>query len=94
MKCYLDYFLLKHEGLIVDVKELPDVAGSAITVISINSLDDLIATEENLLKPVLHKTEEEQHTYCVIDNMMKYEYVSKLYLLTRDNLLNNERLQP
>lgn len=68
----------KHKGLVVDVKELPDVEGRAITVISLSSLDDLITTAENLFKPVLHKAEEERHTYCVMDGAVRYEYVGEV----------------
>ena len=67
----------KHKGLIVDVEELPDVKDQAVTVISLSSLDDLIATAENLFKPVLHKAEEERHTYCVMDDTTRYEYTSE-----------------
>ena len=80
----------KHKGLFVDVKELPDVKDQAITVISLGSLDDLITTAESLFKPVLHKAEEERHTYCVIDGTTRYEYVSK-DLLTEKDLPNNQR---
>lgn len=77
----------KHRGLIVDVtgaitvdiaatKDVPYAEDRAITVISLSSLDDLITTAENLFKPVLHEVEGEQHRYWVIDNMVRYEYIS------------------
>ena len=68
----------KHRDLIVDVKEFPFAEAGAITVISLNSLDDLITTADNLFKPVLHQAEDKQHRYCVIDNFIRYEYVNRL----------------
>lgn len=67
----------KYKELIVDVEELPDIRGEE-TVISLSSLDDLIRTAEELLKPVLHKGEKERHTYCAIDGLVRYQYVSQL----------------
>jgi hypothetical protein len=82
----------KHKGLFVDVKELPDVEGQTITVVPIDSLDGLITTAENLFKPILHKAEEERHTYCVMDGTIRYEYVSES-LLTKINPAHNEHPQ-
>jgi hypothetical protein len=67
----------KYKELIVDVEELPDIRGGE-TVISLSSLDDLIRTAEELLKPVLHQGEKERHTYCAIDGLVRYQYVSQL----------------
>jgi hypothetical protein len=69
----------KHKDLIIDVRGLPRMEGAELTIISINSLDDLISTAEALFKPVLHKPERERHTYCVIDGMIKYKFVSTLF---------------
>ncbi len=66
----------KHKGLIVDVKELPHIEG-VITVIPLDSLDDLLTTAESLFKPVLHKVEGERHTYWVIDGSIRYQYISE-----------------
>ena len=65
----------KHKDVIVDVGELPE-AKTEETVILLNSLDELIKASDALLKPVLHKAEAEKHTYCVIDGLTRYEYVS------------------
>ena len=73
----------KYKELIVDVEELPDVR-SGETVISLSSLDDLIRTAEELLKPVLHQAEKERHTYCAIDGLVRYQYVSQLEPFGRD----------
>lgn len=67
----------KYKELIVDVEELPDIRGEEI-MIPLSSLDDLIRTAEELLKPVLHKGERERHTYCAIDGLVRYQYVSQL----------------
>jgi hypothetical protein len=68
----------KHKGLIVDVKEMPLDGDWNTTIVSVGSLDDLVATAENLFRPVLHKAEEEKHIYCVIDGTVRYQYISEL----------------
>ena len=65
----------KYKELIVDVVELPAMeAGERL--IEVDRLDDLVKTAEQLLRLVLHKAEPEKHTYCVIDGLTRYEYVS------------------
>ena len=64
----------KHKDIIVDVQELPD-SGFMTTVVPLISLDALIQTADNLLKPVLHLAEKGKHTYCVIDDSTRYEYI-------------------
>jgi hypothetical protein len=66
----------KYKGLIVDVRELPPTR-DAVTV-PLSSLPSLMTTAQGLLKPVLHLTETDKHTYCVIDGLIRYEYVSEL----------------
>ncbi len=66
----------KHKDLIVDVDELPG-AKAGDMVISLSSLDEVVKAADGLLKPVLHKAEPEKHTYCVIDGLIRYEYVSR-----------------
>ena len=65
----------KHKDVIVDVEELPEAEAEGM-VISLSSLDELVKAADALLKPVLHKAEAERHTYCVIDGLTRYEYVS------------------
>ncbi len=64
----------KHKGVIVDVGELPP-AGAGEVVIRIGSVDELVGIADALLKPVLHHTEADKHTYCVIDGNVRYLYV-------------------
>ncbi|MFC1864565.1 DUF5305 family protein, partial [Chloroflexota bacterium] len=66
----------KHKDTLVDVSELPD-SEVMETVIKLDSLDGLIRAADNLLKPVLHKSETDRHIYCVIDGLVRYEYISK-----------------
>lgn len=66
----------KYKNVIVDIEELPE-AGVPETVIQLSSLDGLIKTADNLLKPVLHKSDAKRHTYCVIDGSIRYKYVSE-----------------
>ena len=75
----------KYKDLIVDIRELPEIKGGE-TLISLGSLDDLITAAEELLKPVLHKGEKERHTYCAIDGLIRYQYVSEPEPPDRDKL--------
>lgn len=67
----------KHKNVIVDVKELP-VLRREEAIIPVGSLEELIKTSDNLLKPVLHQAGADKHTYCVIDGLTRYEYISEL----------------
>jgi hypothetical protein len=67
----------KYKGVISDVVELPAVRAGE-TVITFNSLDELATAADAMLKPVLHLAETDKHTYCVIDGLIRYEYVSEL----------------
>ncbi|MFC1983931.1 DUF5305 family protein [Chloroflexota bacterium] len=66
----------KHRDVIVDIGELPE-AQDRETVIQLSSLDELVKAADGLLKPVLHKVEAHKHTYCVIDGLTRYEYISE-----------------
>lgn len=70
----------KHKDVILDVKELPEVTGRE-RVILLDSLDELIKTADDLLKPVLHRAEKGRHTYCVLDGMDRFEYISEFEFL-------------
>ena len=65
----------KHKDVIVDIEELPQAKAREM-VIQLSSLDELIKAADGLLKPVLHKAEAHKHTYCVIDGLTRYEYIS------------------
>lgn len=66
----------KHKNVIVDIKELPE-AKPEETVVPMSSLDELIKAADSLFKPVLHQAQAGKHTYCVIDGLTRYEYISK-----------------
>jgi len=66
----------KHKDVIVDIGELPEAKAKEM-VIQLSSLDELIKAADGLLKPVLHKAEAHKHTYCVIDGLTRYEYISE-----------------
>ena len=51
----------KYKDAIVDTDEL-DLAGASEMVIRLGSLDGLIKTTDDLLKPVFHKAEAHGHT--------------------------------
>jgi len=37
--------------------------------------DELVRIADDLVKPVLHKVEEERHIHCIIDGGIRYLYV-------------------
>jgi hypothetical protein len=63
----------KYKSIIIEVKELPEVKPGE-TVITMNSLEDLVKTAEGLLKPVLLRAEGKRNVYCVFDSVARYEY--------------------
>jgi len=67
----------KHRDAIVDVTELPTVAARE-RVIKFGSLEELVKTADDMLKPVLHKADNGRHTYCVVDGSLRYEYISEI----------------
>lgn len=66
----------KHKNVIVEVSELPPRKAEE-TVIPIESIDEIVKTADALLKPVLHQVEADKHTYCVIDGLTRYQYISQ-----------------
>ncbi|MFH1639178.1 MAG: DUF5305 family protein, partial [Chloroflexota bacterium] len=64
----------KYRGLIADVSEPPDDAENVI--VSVASMADLAIIAQGLLKPILHEVESDRHVYSVIDDLMRYRYVS------------------
>jgi len=66
----------KHKDVIVDIEELPEAKAGEM-VIQLSSLDELIKAADGLLKPVIHKAGVQRHTYCVIDGLTRYEYISE-----------------
>jgi hypothetical protein len=68
----------KYKNVIVDTRKLPAVKPEE-TVIACGSLEDLIKISDSLLKPILHQAGVDKHTYCVIDGLTRYEYVSELF---------------
>ena len=66
----------KYKQVMVDIEGLPSVK-PAETVIPLSSLDDLVRIADDLVKPVLHQSEEGRHTYCVVDGVVRYQYTSQ-----------------
>lgn len=65
----------KYKDVFVDVDDLP-VMGGEETIVNVRSLDDLAATADRLLRPVLHKVEANRHVYCIVDGHTRYTYIS------------------
>jgi len=66
----------KHKNVIVDITNLPAAKREQV-VIPVGSLEELIKAADSLLKPVLHQAQADKHTYCVIDGLTRYEYISE-----------------
>ena len=64
----------KHGDVIADVGELPK-AKAMETVVPVDSIEELLKVADALLKPVLHRTEVDKHTYCIIDGQTRYCYI-------------------
>lgn len=60
----------KYKGQIVDVSALPPI-GADEKVIRFDSVGELVAAADTLLKLVLHLAKADKHTYCVIDGLIK-----------------------
>lgn len=64
----------KYKDVIVTVKELPPLKAEE-TVLSLDSVDDVVRLAEGLLRPVLHQEEEGRHIYCVLGDNIRHQYV-------------------
>lgn len=66
----------KYRQIMADVVELPEVKAGEIVIV-LSSLDDLVKIADDLVKPVLHKVEEQRHIYCVAVGAVRYQYISQ-----------------
>lgn len=64
----------KYKDLISEIDNFP-LAQEAETIFIVSSLADLIKISNNLLKPVLLKTDQNCYTYWVADGLIRYQYV-------------------
>lgn len=67
----------KYGALISEVTDLPSITEKEV-IIPASSLAALANISNNSLKPILLKVEPDKHSYCVIDGLVKYEYISEL----------------
>jgi len=66
----------KYGELISEISALPAIREGEVTIRA-SSLEALANISNNSLKAILLKVEPDRHTYCVIDGLVRYEYVSK-----------------
>jgi hypothetical protein len=66
--------LSKYKGIITTVGELPEKEMSGKVTI-LDSLEELVRLADNLLKPVLHRSEEEREIYYILDSSFTYVYL-------------------
>lgn len=82
----------KHKNVIVDIKKSPVLRREEV-IIPVGSLEELIKAADNLLKPVLHQASADKHTYCVIDGLTRYEYISERWHPAKEELTEGESSQ-
>ena len=63
----------KYGEWIIDVKKPPKEAIDS-NVITVETIEDLMKTSEELAKPVLYYKKNNTHNFCVIDNQLFYEF--------------------
>jgi hypothetical protein len=63
----------KYKELIVEVREWPEVKSDQ-TILTVDSLPELIKVAQGLLKPVNHASESGSHIYWVNDDSTRYEF--------------------
>ena len=66
----------KYKSLLGEAAECPPIKEEE-TVIDMVSLEELAKIANNLLKPILHKIEPNEHIYWVVDGLTRYRYVVK-----------------
>ena len=82
----------KYGELISEVSDFPPTREGEV-IIRASSLEALVNISNNSLKPILLKVQPDKHTYCVIDGLVRYEYVSKLELPDEEEQPEDERSQ-
>jgi hypothetical protein len=63
----------KYRAVIVELNERPETSGHE-TVLTVDSLEELIKVSQGLLKPVNHWADADEHVYWVYDESRRYEY--------------------
>ena len=66
----------KYKELLGEAAQCPPIKEEE-TVIDMVSLEELAKIANNLLKPILHKLEPNEHIYWVVDGLTRYRYVVK-----------------
>lgn len=67
----IERLMAPHKDLIVETAQKPPVTE---TTVDVKSLEDLAKIAEILVKPILHVTEGDQHTFYIMDDNIKYQY--------------------
>jgi len=82
----------KYGGLISEISDFPPIRVGEV-IIRASSLEALVNISNNSLKPILLKVEADKHTYCVIDGLLRYDYISKLELPAEAERTEDEPFQ-
>jgi hypothetical protein len=73
----------KFGDLISEVSVYPIIRPGEV-IISVSSLEALANISSNSLKAILLKIEPDKHTYCVLDGLVRYEYISQREVPIKD----------
>lgn len=79
----------RYGELISEVSALPAIREGEVAI-RVSSLEALTNISNNSLKAILLKVEPDKHAYCVIDGLVRYEYVSKLELPEKEERSEDE----
>lgn len=82
----------KYGELISEVSDFPPIREGEV-IIGASSLEALVNISNNSLKPILLKVEAEKHSYCVIDGLLRYEYISELEHPAKEEQTEDEPFQ-
>lgn len=54
------------------------VKDAPLTIVPMKSLEDLARVSESLLKPILHSQKGGTHTFCLLDDTVRYEFETEI----------------
>lgn len=72
----LEKIMAPYKDLIVETLEAPKTLPQ--TIVTVRDLTELAKIAEILAKPIIHITEDKEHTFYIIDGNLKYEFKMKV----------------
>ena len=75
-KLPLEKIIAPYKDLIIETQEPPKTTPET-TIITVATIKELARTAEILARPILHTTDDKEHTFYIIDNNTKYQHKTK-----------------